>query len=522
MAGATRARGGARSTAAAARAARGRGVRDAGRAGARAAASTSRARARPCAGARAGHRRPRPTSARSRKCRCAWRRRLNRRRGGPGTSASGRAVVRKKGAPAPRRVSVVRGDGSRSAPRAPRGGRARRRAVDEALRRSGRSAVPRSRLRARRSSPSPAHRRSRGGAGAGQDRGADRRRSWPSWRARGANGAGDARRPAQGAGGAARRCRRRATTRWRARSSSSRRRSRISGAARCWWSRAGTSDLPVAEEAALTARLLGNRVERLYDVGVAGIHRLLAQARAARGGERDRGGGRHGGRAAVGGRRAGRAPVIAVPTSVGYGASFGGHRGAARHAQLVRRGRDGGEHRQRLRRGLRGGAHEPQARRAWVIERCAAARCTSTASPGIAGDMTLGALLDLGVPEEVVRAELREAAARRLPAVRTSGCGAARSWAPRCTSIRSAARASERRDDATTMPHEHAIHDAHARSRHAHAHDHAHAARARARHEHEHRTRTIRRSTATHPARSRRQARARRARAPHYRDIRRC
>ena len=87
---------------------------------------------------------------------------------------------------------------------------------------------------------------------------------------------------------------------------------------------AGTSDLPVAEEAAMTARAMGNMVDRLTDVGVAGIHRVLAGAEALN-------------RATVvivvagmdgalpsvvGGLVA--APVIAVPTSVGYGASFGG------------------------------------------------------------------------------------------------------------------------------------------------------------------------------------------------------
>jgi len=87
---------------------------------------------------------------------------------------------------------------------------------------------------------------------------------------------------------------------------------------------AGTSDLPVAEEAAVTARLLGNTVEVIADVGVAGIHRLLAQKvslQAARvlivcaGME-----------GALPTVVAGlvSAPVIAVPTSVGYGASFGG------------------------------------------------------------------------------------------------------------------------------------------------------------------------------------------------------
>jgi hypothetical protein len=87
---------------------------------------------------------------------------------------------------------------------------------------------------------------------------------------------------------------------------------------------AGTSDIPVAEEAVLTAQLMGNRVARLYDVGVAGIHRLLphreelTQARviicvAGMEGALP---------SVVGGLVS--VPVIAVPTSVGYGASFGG------------------------------------------------------------------------------------------------------------------------------------------------------------------------------------------------------
>jgi len=87
---------------------------------------------------------------------------------------------------------------------------------------------------------------------------------------------------------------------------------------------AGTSDLPVAEEAAVTAAAFGNPVERLTDVGVAGIHRLLAQ------GDRLRSAsviiviaGMEGALpSVVGGLVA--VPVIAVPTSVGYGASFGG------------------------------------------------------------------------------------------------------------------------------------------------------------------------------------------------------
>ena len=86
----------------------------------------------------------------------------------------------------------------------------------------------------------------------------------------------------------------------------------------------GTSDIPVAEEASLTAEMMGNKVTRLYDVGVAGLHRLLSNldvlmsARCV---------------VAVAGMEGALAsvigglvdcPVIAVPTSVGYGASFGG------------------------------------------------------------------------------------------------------------------------------------------------------------------------------------------------------
>jgi NCAIR mutase (PurE)-related protein len=87
---------------------------------------------------------------------------------------------------------------------------------------------------------------------------------------------------------------------------------------------AGTADQPVAEEAAVTAETMGCHVERLYDVGVAGIHRLL--------GHTDKldsaaaivvVAGMEGALASVVGGLA-RAPVVAVPTSVGYGASFGG------------------------------------------------------------------------------------------------------------------------------------------------------------------------------------------------------
>jgi hypothetical protein len=87
---------------------------------------------------------------------------------------------------------------------------------------------------------------------------------------------------------------------------------------------AGTSDIPVAEEAALTAEAMGNRVDRIWDVGVAGIHRVLAERHLLR---RARVvivvAGMEGALpSVVGGLVA--VPVVAVPTSVGYGASFGG------------------------------------------------------------------------------------------------------------------------------------------------------------------------------------------------------
>ena len=114
---------------------------------------------------------------------------------------------------------------------------------------------------------------------------------------------------------------------------------------------AGTSDVPVAEEAALTAELLGNTTERLYDVGISGIHRLFAYRDKLR-------------QAAVLVVVAGMEG--ALPSVVGRPRRSSRHRrahqyrlrrqlrrtgGIARHAQLLRRRRAGGEHRQRLRRG---------------------------------------------------------------------------------------------------------------------------------------------------------------------------
>jgi NCAIR mutase (PurE)-related protein len=87
---------------------------------------------------------------------------------------------------------------------------------------------------------------------------------------------------------------------------------------------AGTADLPVAEEAAVSAETMGNQVDRLYDVGVAGLHRLLAvhdRLTAAR--TIIVVAGMEGALPSVVGGLV-NVPVIAVPTSVGYGTSFGG------------------------------------------------------------------------------------------------------------------------------------------------------------------------------------------------------
>lgn len=87
---------------------------------------------------------------------------------------------------------------------------------------------------------------------------------------------------------------------------------------------AGTSDIPVAEEAAVTAETMGNTVNRIYDVGVAGIHRLLANTEVLmQANVLVVVAGMEGALASVVGGLVDK-PVIAVPTSVGYGANFGG------------------------------------------------------------------------------------------------------------------------------------------------------------------------------------------------------
>lgn len=87
---------------------------------------------------------------------------------------------------------------------------------------------------------------------------------------------------------------------------------------------AGTSDLPVAEEAAVTADIMGNRVERIYDVGVAGLHRLMSRLESIqKANVLVVVAGMEGALPSVVAGLVSR-PVIAVPTSVGYGANFGG------------------------------------------------------------------------------------------------------------------------------------------------------------------------------------------------------
>src|SRR2546421_5496295 len=87
---------------------------------------------------------------------------------------------------------------------------------------------------------------------------------------------------------------------------------------------AGTSDIPVAEEAALTAEAMGNRVDRIWDAGVAGIHRVLSERHVLRSARVCIvAAGMEGALPSVVGGLV-SVPVVAIPTSIGYGASFGG------------------------------------------------------------------------------------------------------------------------------------------------------------------------------------------------------
>ena len=154
----------------------------------------------------------------------------------------------------------------------------------------------------------------------------------------------------------------------------------------------GTSDMGVAEEAAITAEALGNSVTRLYDVGVAGLHRLLGNLEplmsarvviAVAGME--------GALASVVGGLV-DCPVIAVPTSVGYGASLGGRFRPALHAELLRQRDQRGEHRQRLRRGVPGQPNQPNGE--CGIMKILYLECNM----GAAGDMLMAALYELLSP----------------------------------------------------------------------------------------------------------------------------
>ena len=123
---------------------------------------------------------------------------------------------------------------------------------------------------------------------------------------------------------------------------------------------AGTSDIPVAEEAALTLEFLGHSVRRVYDVGVAGIHRLMNRLDVLRQAQRHHRSGRDGGRARQRARRAGRLPRGGRADQRRLRRELRRPGRAAGDAELVRAGRGGGEHRQRVRRcGARAPDHAP-------------------------------------------------------------------------------------------------------------------------------------------------------------------
>lgn len=171
----------------------------------------------------------------------------------------------------------------------------------------------------------------------------------------------------------------------------------------------GTSDMGVAEEAAITAETLGNRVTRLYDVGVAGLHRLLGNLEplmsarvviAVAGME--------GALASVVGGLV-DCPVIAVPTSVGYGASLGGISALLSMLNSWRQRNQRGEYRQRLRRGLPGQPDQSDGeceRMKTLYLEC---------NMGTAGDMLMAALYELMTESE--KHDFLETMNRLFPAV---------------------------------------------------------------------------------------------------------
>ena len=169
---------------------------------------------------------------------------------------------------------------------------------------------------------------------------------------------------------------------------------------------AGTGDMPVAEEAALTAELAGNQVERIFDVGVAGLHRLLVHRESLEKAEVIVVvAGMEGALPSVVGGLFAR-PVIAVPTSVGYGASLGGI--AALLAML--NSCAAGVAVVNIDNGFGAGHMAALINR----KRAMSPRASIAAGPhlhleptsGIAGDMTLAALVDAGVPAAVVQSAI--------------------------------------------------------------------------------------------------------------------
>ena len=145
----------------------------------------------------------------------------------------------------------------------------------------------------------------------------------------------------------------------------------LSGAIRVWRDRtvhgkgniavvcAGTSDIPVAEEAQVTAEVMGNNVDVIHDIGVAGIHRLMSNRERLDAGARDRRVRGHGGRAAERGGRAGVLPGDRGADQHRLRRELSWTGGAAGDAEQLREQCDGGQHRQRLRRGLRREPDQP-------------------------------------------------------------------------------------------------------------------------------------------------------------------